>query len=687
MSRSLTLSVLSLSLFVAGCKDCGGKIIDVPKTCNDNGLNIAGLQANGPDTCNADNPCGDHYTCRNIRDENIACCVFADRTCETEADCCPGQTCSADQSCFDRSDDCTTDASCGAAGDRYCAEYTDQYGTTKRCRHRSCEDGCAAGHSCFNGECVAKPPCDGKCGEGEGCVTAINRCQKYATPTGREASACPMTCNAGFLATFQDPMNIWDTCDLPAVRCICAELPSLTSNDLGRFSAITSQPGTAMYISHYDGQYGDLVVSRYAANGTHEASEWVDGVPAGTATYSPSGARGGIEAPGDDVGRYTSITTAGGRVYVSYYDVTGGNLKVAIRAASGGWTKYAVDSAGDVGLYTSIATDADGKPAIAYFQKGGDATFDASACPVAPTGPLKYVTALKLAKASSANPAGPADWTIKVVSCSERPPPPCDDCQGQCVTIGDAPVCATAATGCAPACGSGNTCVDVEGEPTCRPRFTPPNLQDIPQGVGVFASLAFKGTDALIAYQYRARAGEGPVRGALYAVQVAASGSAGPPVLLDGNGDTGYFPDLKVDAAGNIGVGYHDFTSRQFKFYFSPTLQGGLTPEVIDRGISATTPGDQGWVGTDSAILFTPNGLAYAVYQDATRGDLKFARREGGTWAVRSNLRSEGSVGYFADAVVEGGKIYASHARIKAKLVSGQPVLDNVLLLDSVNAD
>jgi len=34
-----------------------------------------------------------------------------------------------------------------------------------------------------------------------------------------------MTCNAGFIATFLDPTNIWDSCNLPAVRCLCAALP------------------------------------------------------------------------------------------------------------------------------------------------------------------------------------------------------------------------------------------------------------------------------------------------------------------------------------------------------------------------------------------------------------------------------------------------------------------------------
>jgi len=58
-----------------------------------------------------------------------------------------------------------------------------------------------------------------------------------------------------------------------------------------------------------------------------------------------------------NVGQYTSIainpitnTTA-----ISYYDVTNGNLKVAVNASGLGWTNLSVDQIGNVGQYTNIA--------------------------------------------------------------------------------------------------------------------------------------------------------------------------------------------------------------------------------------------------------------------------------------------------------------------------------------------
>jgi hypothetical protein len=133
-----------------------------------------------------------------------------------------------------------------------------------------------------------------------------------------------------------------------------------------------------------------------------------------------------------------------------------------------------------------------------------------------------------------------------------------------------------------------------------------------------------------------------------------------------------------------IAIGYHDFTAKAFRFYFSPQLQAGVTTEVIDTGVDTAAPGNQSWVGTDSAIVFGPNaGQVWAVYQDATKGDLKVARRTA-SWQVQTSLATEGAVGFFADGVFTDGKVYASHARLKARLVQGEAKVANSLLLEQL---
>lgn len=698
--RSGLWAAVSLFVIASSCK-CGGNPIKPTDVC----LGVAGAQADRTNACETNDECAEHFGCKDVKDkEGVKCCVFQDRACTTEADCCPGQTCPADRKkCFDKYLSCTTDKDCGDKGDRFCEVYTDTYGSSSRCRFRPCGalGECPEGQACFQGECMADLPCGGSCEAGKACVPSIDRCQDYASPSDpkRAQAACPVSCMPGFIGTFQDPRNLWDSCNLAAVKCVCAELPGLVSGDLARFSAIAAQPGQALFVSAYDGQYGDLVVVKYGLDGKKQATEYVDGVPSGNPKYGPSGARGGVEEPGPDVGRYTDVAVANGRVYVSYYDVTNGDLKVAVRGADATWTKHRVDgTAANLGLYTSIAIDSDGFPGVSYFQLGGEAAFNVNDCPAPrPSAPVKLITALKFARATTQTPTSDADWVVKTVACLDRPAPVCDGCTSGGTTVcadpgsPATPGCFAPATGCPAACDPSNeVCVNVAGTNKCAKKFTPPELVEIPVGVGLFSSLTFDGKDAIIAYMKRnapAMAGGAP-DGDLYGVRVNAQNTPGAPVLLDGNGDTGFFPDVKLEpATKSIAIGYHDFTSKAFRFYFSPQLQAGVTTEVIDTGVDMTAPGNQSWVGTDSAIVFGPNaGQVWAVYQDATKGDLKLARRTT-TWQVQQSPAAEGAVGFFADGVFTDGKVYASHARLKARLVMGEAKVANSLLLEQLSGN
>ncbi len=176
-----------------------------------------------------------------------------------------------------------------------------------------------------------------------------------------------------------------------------------------------------------------------------------------------------------------------------------------------------------------------------------------------------------------------------------------------------------------------------------------------------------------------------PADGDLFGVRVTVAGQAGPLVLLDGSGDTGYFPDTKIDPSSRgVAVAYHDFSSKKLKFYLAPEFQTGVVPEVIDTGAGTAGSGEASWVGTDSSIVFSPiPGQLFAVYQDATRGDLKMAKRET-AWQVLPPVVTNGAVGFFADGAFSNGKIFASHARIHARLIAGEPHVDNSLLLEAI---
>jgi hypothetical protein len=690
-SKGTLLLAAAALMSVAGC-DCRTNPVVPIDICGD----VNGVQADHINSCAESSECADHYSCTEPRDKpaGVKCCIQADRKCVTEADCCPGQTCPADRKkCFDKYLPCETDAECGDKGDMFCEVYTDFYGSSNRCRFKTCSatGQCPSGQSCFQGECMVDLPCGGACEAGKACVASINRCQDYAAPTDRNEAACPMSCAPGFIATFNDSRNIWDSCNLPVVKCVCAELPGLQSGDLGRHSAMASIPGQAIYVSAYDGQYGDLVLYRFDAQGNQQALEYVDGVPTMTPKYGPSGARNGVIEPGEDVGRYTDIAVAGDKIFVSYYDVTNGDLKLAWKqGAAGTWTRVRVDGAtANLGLYSSLAIDQDGYPGIAYFQKGGEASFDATSCPApAPNGPKAFITALKFARARSATPAAPGDFTVTTIACQSRPTPACFGCTTVCADPGTGPACLTAATGCTGCDPNTETCVSVGAVPTCAEKYNPSTLNDIPQGVGLFSALAFNNKDAFIAYMRRTAptAPAGPPDGDLYGVRVGAQGTVTAPVLLDASGDTGFFPDVKIEpGTRSVAVSYHDFTSRALKYYYAANFQVGVTPEVVDTGLGAPTSGEWNWVGSDSAVVFGSPGQTFAVYQDPTRGDLKWAQRTTG-WSVKGTLETNGAVGFFADGLLEGGNLFSSHAKIHARLVAGEPRVDNSLLLSKTPA-
>lgn len=675
------IAVVSVWFSVAGCK-CESRIRSI-NPCE----GVKNVQPDKLTACSANSECADHYQCGEVKDRGLSCCTIFDRKCATEADCCPGQICLKERKiCFDEFVECESDASCGSEGDRFCESYTDTYGTTKRCQLRACSPlgECPEGQSCFQGQCVAGLPCGGACEAGHGCVATTDRCQNYQDPKGREAAACPMSCAIGYMATFKDNRNLWDRCALPEVGCVCAELPPIRSNDLGRFSAIASDAArNQVWVSAYDGTYGDLVVMRFGAEGKLTHTEYVDGVPEGTPRYGPSGPRGGIADPGPDVGRHTDLAVSGNTTFVSYYDVNKGNLKMAVRSGDAPWTTFTLDgNAGDLGYYSSVTVDADGFPAVVYFQKGGTAEFNASSCPApVPTGDKAYITALKWAKATKKVPTQAADFEIKTLACLDRPAPPCTGCNQTCADPGSGPSCYAAATGCTACDANTEICVLANGAPTCAEKYNPSNLQEVTDGVGLFPSVAFNGKTAFIAYMRR-QAG----KGALYGVTVSSQGTVGTPVLLDNTGDTGWFPDVKYDIASQkVAVSYQDFSSRALKFYLNAGFASGIAPEIIDSGAQSAGSGESNWVGADSSLVVGgPGGKLYAVYQDSTRGDLKLAER-GQTWKVLAPVRTEGAVGFFAEGTLLNGQLFISHARLKAVQAGAAPKVMNALMMEKVS--
>jgi hypothetical protein len=124
-------------------------------------------------------------------------------------------------------------------------------------------------------------------------------------------------------------------------------------------------PDGRRHISYFDGGEGDL---RYAtcAGGCYSALGWQNSL---------------IDIGG--VGPHSSLAVGPwGVLHVSYYDYTNGNLKYARCGFDCGgarsWKKVTVASLGDVGLYPSLAVEANGRVHVSFYSQSGTALYYAT---------------------------------------------------------------------------------------------------------------------------------------------------------------------------------------------------------------------------------------------------------------------------------------------------------------------
>lgn len=533
--------------------------------------------------------------------------------CQIDTDCCPGQACNAGAGfCFDQYTTCTKDLDCvdfpgqvciDFRGGQHCG-YPNKNKVLTEAGTQRCEtaDDCDPNRTCVGHRCLAQAPCTGGCGEGEICDLDSNTCFSFP--------GCEAACDPGQIRVLEDP----DTQSGPLcckLACECATLPPVQAGYYGWYAALAVAADEVL-VSAYDPGYGDLVVARFDEEGQAKSVEYVDGFPtSGTLVGDPMGPRGGLSDFGPDVGQHTSIVVdAANVVHIAYYDVDSGALRYA--SYSGGvWTTSNVDNDGDTGKYTSLAIGRDGSPRIAYMMTEGVVGAD----------PTKK-TALKYAAASTSLPTSPADWSVTVVAEAVRPEPICGgDCGSgsDCVEIGNGPECQPTAIGCG-GCASGEVCIDRTGMPECVARVPIIVPDDLPEGVGLFASLAFGPNDEpMIAYYDRLqrdlRLATGTSTGG-FRLETLAGNDAMDPT------DAGQHCSLAKGPNDEMGIAYMDATNDNLMYIDLMTRM----PEVVDDGIA---PPNLRMVGADASLVFDNQGRPAIAYQDPTEIDVVYARRLG----------------------------------------------------------
>ena len=358
-----------------------------------------------------------------------------------------------------------------------------------------------------------------------------------------------------------------------------------------------------------DLSFGDLVVGRL--EGETVAWKVVDGLPVDAEvdieTYDPKGFRGGMIDAGDDVGLWTSVAIDGaGMPAVAYYDASHSALRYASYSGDS-WsitTVQQIDDA-DIGRYAKLRF-VGGKPVIAYMF-------------LEPAAGNAVRSGVRLAT-GSATDAASAQWSFEEAAVDEDTPCTADLCGLGTACVLETRTCADRMTDCAADCG-GDECVSIGGTSQCAPVAGSGGTKSYPDALGLYVSADLKPDGSLgLAFYDR-----------IHGNVVMASNSGGQWVstILDGEsggqdtGDKGIGTSLDIDAQGHWHVAYVDGLNEGLNYLM---VQDGTTPgapEVVDDGLGS---GDgQHLVGDDSNVYVTPGGEVHISYQDATAGQLRYA--------------------------------------------------------------
>lgn len=498
---------------------------------------------------------------------------------------------------------------------------------------------------CSAGGCICGDPCRGGCPANQGCCVPEDRC--YDLPP----RCMGLTCGPGEFLSITST-GAWSTgmCEVTGETCVCEPLPPLELGDIGLHSAV-AYDGSTPVVSAYNITWGDLVFGRLQPDGVTMSWEFVDGVGTSTTmiTGRVDGPRGGNSDRGDDVGIYTDLAIdRSGRPHIVYQDRTNGTLEYAVGDPTG-WKRHTIETGGSTGMYASLTLTREGLPVLAYLaarQQNGSTRF----------------SILRVAVSSTLTPSRSSHWTIRDVETQSLAAYGCaEQCNAGEVCRASDLQCVTPdpASGCTSACPSGERCIAGR----CSLIDPLPPYRDLPLARGLWPSVqTMPDRSVLVAYHDRldlnlkiARiAGPNPATGLI------------STTVIDGRfagstDEVGQYPSLLVTPGGEIHLAYMNETRRSVVYR---NLSAGLTTQIneeIETGLGRTMiPGGE-LVGADPALVVDSNGIVRIAYQNATAGELRYARRMGtDNWSIVT-LRGdetpyEGSFGFYTDQAVDSAR-------------------------------
>ncbi|MFO0750205.1 MAG: hypothetical protein U1F43_31735 [Myxococcota bacterium] len=519
-----------------------------------------------------------------------------------DGDCCPGAVCFSGW--------CRPTAECGPG--RPCEGLGDVC-VGDQCVPTACDvaQPCAEPFACMAGRCLARAPCDGRCGADEVCDAAADRC--LAAP------GCAISCDVGWRIAAWEVAPDALSCGEPA--CACGTALAVPQGRPGVDGRLATAGETPLLVS-YEPVYGDLVLSRFDAQGARSDTV-LDGAPDDAPAVALANTyRGGILAPGPDRGTHPALATGGvdGSWDVVYRDEDEKRLRhLRFDPATGRVVARSdVPIAGDVGRYSCLVRDGASLSGLAFVSAD-------------PSDTRSQLVRFQ---------GGPEGWSVATVLETDLPPRAADPCGGACgfgalcVLDGGAEACGDALqlSGCDVACGPHEECVAVGGAPAaCHTRVYPRYAADrLPFGEGLFVSC-----DADVAAWYDAD------RQALVVAR-APFGAADRQLVDSGpDRDSGRHADIVRLGDGRVVVVHQEAIAGRLRAGIASDVLGSWSFEDVDAGGA--------W-----ADVAEVDGHAVVVHGEPDGGDIRVAARLGNCWAT-------------APVLVDGGFAYPTVTAVGAE--------------------
>lgn len=523
--------------------------------------------------CGVDSACPAGYHC------GIAGRCVGDVDCAADADCCLGQQCRQGR-CRARQM-CSQPAPCGEPGTK-CVQGL--------CLPSDCQNDadCPTNRRCRLGTCRKHLPCAGSCPTGSACAAHVDRCVALRQPTG---------CPAGALAVLSnDVAHLAEGCaDVPQLVA-CRKLPPIAYGEYGRPARVV-RVGERLAVIARDRTYGDLLVATHQVAPPHARirRETIAGVPTDAPIVGdPTGPRGGIAAPGPDVGRLlVAHVGAVDGVHVVFSDDTAGTLRYLSLAPDLGVTRrHTLQTGRFSGL--AVGQDSQGRPLIVGHEE-----------PVGGSG-AAGTRKVWLLRGTAPGPAKTDDWQPTVLLTADLPQRP------------SSPLGAAVA-----------------------------------RGIGVHLSVGAAGSSPRVA-AYDSVAGElvvlsGGVDGETLAVRRLKGAS-----VAGGSTDVGRFASLGVRSDGRLRIACQDASAGRLLLVDEDKVGGLLVAAVIDDGVRAD---GHHRVGADCQLAMTADDGVVIAYQDTRKTELVVTRvTAAGKTVTPIALPSTAAAGFSAGVVVLSGK-------------------------------